>query len=629
MRGVSNLNSHQILGFILALIIPELCSIAIASPPQIDPDNEFVLKSNCIYESFQETLKVIDTDGDYISVNSTLGDIINTQFYVDIDGVGHWEGYLSFDKTTICDERSITDLIISADDLLGGVDTLDYGEIYLLGRIDFSMGANYLYPGGTAAIPIYINTFDCFEMGGFSVTFESDPELFNVVDVYPGNLIRPYGLYFVWDGDPNDEGIDKLIFIAEPESTLTGIPRDQPVAYFELAILPDAPVTFDSTYSVCFYDGEPHGTYNAVADKSGLTTWYETGCESDDMGMKTECGELTVVEWPLDLGDINLNGFPYETGDMALAHNAIKDMITYPLSNRQWHNGDIDEDGKPLTIRDMFSIIEGINGVGNPGDPLPFTYSYNPDNDTILIESVTLAPGDQFNLPMYMINHDTLFDFQVNFDIDTSILVIDSLVFTGEVEMTYTNPPEAYHMLSYDFDNAITPEYYNHFIAPGNYHLCDIYGNVKANVVTPGVTSITMTDQTTNGTYTGCVCAEFFEPVIINSTINIDGGGYAYLPGDVNMYYATWPPQTLGNDVTYLVNYFRGFESSYPCMLNGLFASADINGDCQVIGSDVTLLVNYFRAIAEILYCEDYQPIWLSEDDLPAEMPNGWPSCEE
>jgi hypothetical protein len=72
---------------------------------------------------------------------------------------------------------------------------------------------------------------------------------------------------------------------------------------------------------------------------------------------------------------------------------------------------------------------------------------------------------------------------------------------------------------------------------------------------------------------------------------------YEYLPGDVNMYGGTWPPAAIGGDVTYLVNFFRGLPTSYSCLLDGFWCSADANGDCNVIGSDVTKLVNVFRGL--------------------------------
>ncbi|MCP4582303.1 MAG: hypothetical protein GY839_11875 [candidate division Zixibacteria bacterium] len=102
-----------------------------------------------------------------------------------------------------------------------------------------------------------------------------------------------------------------------------------------------------------------------------------------------------------------------------------------------------------------------------------------------------------------------------------------------------------------------------------------------------------------------------------------------YLPGDVNMANGAWPPMVIGGDVTYLVNYFRGMESSPPCRFDGFWCSADANGDCRVIGSDVTKLVTYFRGLTSLSYCTDFEPAWHDPSELPPSAPSGWPNCDE
>lgn len=108
----------------------------------------------------------------------------------------------------------------------------------------------------------------------------------------------------------------------------------------------------------------------------------------------------------------------------------------------------------------------------------------------------------------------------------------------------------------------------------------------------------------------------------------LGGSGNQYLPGDANMYNGVWPPNVIGSDVTYLVNFFRGLPATPSCLLGGFYCAADVNGDCRVIGSDVTRLVSYFRGIATIIYCPDYEPAWPTPQDCPEEAPSGWPNCE-
>lgn len=104
--------------------------------------------------------------------------------------------------------------------------------------------------------------------------------------------------------------------------------------------------------------------------------------------------------------------------------------------------------------------------------------------------------------------------------------------------------------------------------------------------------------------------------------------GFAYVPGDANMYNAAWPPAVIGSDVTYLVNYFRVLPTNPACLINDYYCAADVNADCRVIGSDVTRLVSYFRGLAAIEYCADYPPAWQTPADCPDQQPTGWPGCE-
>jgi hypothetical protein len=119
---------------------------------------------------------------------------------------------------------------------------------------------------------------------------------------------------------------------------------------------------------------------------------------------------------------------------------------------------------------------------------------------------------------------------------------------------------------------------------------------------------------------------------------------FNYLPGDVNMYNGVWPPNpVVGADATYLINFFRGFTTSHACYMNNpsapvlwpngqpgqyFWASADVNGDCQVIGADVTKLINYLRGSGTLSYCVEYEPCWHNAGEVPGSAPGDWPNCQ-
>jgi len=115
-------------------------------------------------------------------------------------------------------------------------------------------------------------------------------------------------------------------------------------------------------------------------------------------------------------------------------------------------------------------------------------------------------------------------------------------------------------------------------------------------------------------------------PVYIGGYLKVVHPGYEYYPGDANMTGGVWPPYVQANDITYLVNYFRGQVNA--CNLDDFYAAADANGDCLVTGNDVTRLRSYFMGMATISFCPNYPTQWPTAGDIPPSAPSGWPNCE-
>ena len=86
-------------------------------------------------------------------------------------------------------------------------------------------------------------------------------------------------------------------------------------------------------------------------------------------------------------------------------------------------------------------------------------------------------------------------------------------------------------------------------------------------------------------------------------------GGCLYMPGDIN-----GNDQANGVDVSYGVNYFKGFGPPPPdvCQCpepNPGFAAGDVNGSCQFNGVDITYFVNYLKGIGpDLSFCPTCPP---------------------
>ena len=120
----------------------------------------------------------------------------------------------------------------------------------------------------------------------------------------------------------------------------------------------------------------------------------------------------------------------------------------------------------------------------------------------------------------------------------------------------------------------------------------------------------------TLGTYTGTITVSSDDPdegsVPIDVTLVVEEAGTAcdYLPGDIN-----GDGNTIGSDITFAVNFFRGSPNHPPdsCYDDAnsrwLYVAGDVNGDCNFIGSDITYYVGYFRGVnTQLNYCPRLEP---------------------
>ena len=165
---------------------------------------------------------------------------------------------------------------------------------------------------------------------------------------------------------------------------------------------------------------------------------------------------------------------------------------------------------------------------------------------------------------------------------------------------------------------------YGYAVGEGGLIIKTVYGGHGWNAQESGV-SVSLNKVCFPSVNTGYIVGDD-GTILFTATGGDDNEIYEYLPGDVNMTLGLWPPRVIGSDLTYLIRVLRGLAQ--PCFLGGFFATADINGDCNVIGSDVTRFVQYFRIGFPLLACPDIEPAWLTPDDLPDEAPEGWPNCD-
>lgn len=75
-------------------------------------------------------------------------------------------------------------------------------------------------------------------------------------------------------------------------------------------------------------------------------------------------GSIFVKQFEALIGDINLNGVPFEVGDVVYYTNYFIDPLNYPLDGDRWPNSDVNQDGRPGTIGDLILLQNIVGGGG-------------------------------------------------------------------------------------------------------------------------------------------------------------------------------------------------------------------------------------------------------------------------
>jgi hypothetical protein len=208
-------------------------------------------------------------------------------------------------------------------------------------------------------------------------------------------------------------------------------------------------------------------------------------------------------------GDLNCNGF-MDVNDLVHAVHLVSNCeISHSECSRR--NGDIDGDGRPMTIGDLLFMPS----LFVPG-PLPPDYSRHPDLDTIMVESAIANPGETLVLPLWINTVDTLVSLQFLLELNTDYLEFDTVIVYNDFPLRQNNcDGNIYCNAMGDF--PITTD----LLLPGNHHIADIIVRVKLENDQQVTTYLSFASDPPKALYTGFANSSFFQPVMIDAEIEI------------------------------------------------------------------------------------------------------------
>ncbi|MDP3024373.1 MAG: T9SS type A sorting domain-containing protein [candidate division Zixibacteria bacterium] len=253
-------------------------------------------------------------------------------------------------------------------------------------------------PGETFTLPVLIKNY--ITVGGFDLQIGFDPTLLYFKGVQRGEALAVIDStgsyqweYFTYRQIPNPGSFIyklEILGIYEIRNLHKGVPL-QPVSDFvELAVI-KFQVAFDNSLRgtkvpVNFYWDSNTCTENSLCDQTGniLHVSNDTlqfnfiDCDTSNIygnrvvtSLHFEDGEVNIPEAPVaQVGDINLNGIPYEVADAVLFLSYFMEgTAVFTIdSAQQVANSDIDGNGKVLTLSDFVLMTRIMLHGATPGD---------------------------------------------------------------------------------------------------------------------------------------------------------------------------------------------------------------------------------------------------------------------
>jgi hypothetical protein len=253
-------------------------------------------------------------------------------------------------------------LQFTVDDSQGGVVNLNIElNVTPSGLIIGSVNA---LPGSSVQLPVSLNNNGITSVvGGFEILIFWDYGSLTLSSATRTGRLGSWE-YFNVNFDDAGLGTARIVGLAD----LIGGPVSPPLApgtgaifNLNLAVSSDENL-IGVELPVLFLTQDP--TDNTLSDSSGYNLVHP----------RLTDGSINVIG-PEDvlIGDINLNGVPFEVADMVLFVNHLVNPVAYPFDPVQVQASDVNMDGIPGTVADLVYLLNIINGNLEPPPGLKMT----------------------------------------------------------------------------------------------------------------------------------------------------------------------------------------------------------------------------------------------------------------
>jgi len=267
-------------------------------------------------------------------------------------------------------------------------------------RVEFALDTVAGYSGQTITFPVHMCNQEV--VSGLELLFYLDPTAVTIMGIdRRGTRIEDWEMFVVdedFAGRPGDIRIIARADINDGFPTPLLDPGEGPIINVHLQLIADerfAGLAFPARFVF------RTALANTASDAFGEIIMQ------DEIAYRH--GEVQIQLYADKLpGDINMNGLPFEIGDVVYFANYFSNPSKYPLSFEQRANSDTNGDGTPATIADLVYMIQVITGggVGKAAAPSSDVIAWHVDEaGALYLEGSTLLGAI---LVTYRSAHDAL-----------------------------------------------------------------------------------------------------------------------------------------------------------------------------------------------------------------------------
>jgi hypothetical protein len=361
-----------------------------------------LFEDNCGYYDGCVEFILFDADGDDLAVSANAGTIE----LIGTDGAPGEPTYYTyewcFDMEDFCGECFSGELMLTINDGINDPVEVPVGPVEIIGEMTASMDTElYIYPGMEDWMPVYLDVCGgCFCLGGFKFTLEYDASVLTATDYMFSDALDGVEYTSVNMG----QGWMNVVVIRdlnnqEEAPEICGF-FQEPIFWVKFLLAPgEYPIGF--CIPVCFMDSDDADEaigLNVVSDEAGYHDWFSLGCEDapdsaeyGTMELVLECGNIKILDPDcVVVGDLNLNGYPFEIGDAIVLANYLIDPDNNGLSLLQLWASDVNGDEIYASIADLIFMLNVINENPPGAKLMPL--------DVVAMISMPLEVGDNLEV---------------------------------------------------------------------------------------------------------------------------------------------------------------------------------------------------------------------------------------